>query len=80
MIVLGATALVGAFLTLLLPESLGSLTLQTVQDVDDLDKVTKPFFAYWSDKKLRTHLHKLTEEKGKANKQHSSSDLISTSI
>ena len=63
MIVMGSFALLGAALTVLLPESLGSLTVQTVRDVEDLEKVTKPFFSYWPDKKLKSHLHRLTEER-----------------
>ena len=56
LILMGCLALLGSALTTLLPETLGSLTVQSVADVDKLKTGTKPFFAYWSRSKLRTHL------------------------
>ena len=67
MLVMGTSALVAAFATIFLPESIGSLTVQTIEDVDNLKNVTKPFFAYWSDRKLKKHLDELTERKQMAN-------------
>lgn len=66
MIIMGSFALIAAFLSILLPESLGSLTVQTVEDVDNIRNVTKPFFSYWSDEKLRTHLEEQTKNKAAA--------------
>ena len=63
MVLMGTCALLGAGLTLWLPETLGSLTVQSVRDVEDLRIVTKPFFAYWSNERLKSHLSNLTEER-----------------
>jgi len=68
MMVMATCSLLAAFLTLALPESLGSLTVQTVKDVEDLRNgggVAKPFFAYWSSRKLKSHLDQLTEQRRK---------------
>ena len=63
MILIGSCALLAAFLTLLLPETLGSLTVQTVKDVENMNSVAKPFFKMWSGKKLSKHLQAQTVRK-----------------
>ena len=63
MILMGTCALLGSVATIWLPETLGSLTIQSVKDVDSLQEVTKPFFAVWSRKKLSRHLEHLTMKK-----------------
>ena len=63
MILMGTCALLGSVAAIWLPETLGSLTIQSVKDVDSLQEVTKPFFAVWSRKKLSRHLEHLTMKK-----------------
>ena len=60
MILMGSCALVGGALSTLLPETLGSLTVQSIKDVDDLKYYNKPFFSYWTDRRLKSHLKTLT--------------------
>lgn len=60
MILMGSGALLGGVLSTLLPETLGALTVQTIQDVDDLKYYNKPFFSYWSEQRLKSHLKTLT--------------------
>ena len=64
MILMGSCALLGSVVSIWLPETLGSLTIQSIQDVDSLHTVAKPSFAIWSHKKLSRHLEQLTMEKG----------------
>lgn len=71
MILMGVCALCGSVVTLWLPETLGSLTIQSTQDVDNLDTITKPFFAVWSGKKLTNHLQQLTEKQQDLNRDNS---------
>merc|ERR1719495_1187883 len=66
MILIGSCALLAGFLTLLLPETLGSLTVQTVKDVENMESVAKPFFQIWSDGKLKKHLQAQTESKSQS--------------
>ena len=61
MAVMGVCSLVGAFLSVFLPETLGSHTVQSISDVLALSQNTKPFFAYWSSQTLKTHLQKLNK-------------------
>ena len=61
MILIGSCAIIAGMLTLLLPETLGSLTIQTVKDVENLNSVAKPFFEIWSGTKLSRHLQAQTE-------------------
>ena len=56
MIVLGVCSLLGGLLTLLLPETLGTLLLEKIEDVDELRRDGKPFFGWWSKRKLKKHL------------------------
>ena len=63
MILIGSCALLAGVLTLLLPETLGSLTVQTVHDVENMGSVAKPFFHIWSDRKLKSHLQAQTASK-----------------
>ena len=64
LVLMGSLALLGSALTTLLPETLGSLTVQTVEDVDNLRNQTKPFFVYWSRQKLKDHLQSLMNNRG----------------
>ena len=54
LVVLGLTALSGGILAIWLPETLGVPLMETLQEVDELDGAeTKPFFEWWSKKRLR---------------------------
>ena len=55
---MGACSIAGGFLAILLPETLGSNLCETMQDVEELGKDSKPFFAWWSTKDLKEHLEK----------------------
>ena len=63
MILMGAFALLGGVASMYLPETLGSLTIQSLRDVDNLETTTKPFLAYWTGKKLSKHLQLQTAKK-----------------
>ena len=76
MILMGTCALVGSVVTLWLPETLGSLTIQSMEDVDNLDTITKPFFAVWSGKKLTKHLQQLTVKQQKSDLNQESSTIV----
>ena len=68
MIIMGGSALVGGILTLLfLPETLGSLMLESNHEVENLNMHTKPFFSWWSRERLKKHLDILTHEKTQKN-------------
>jgi len=56
--VLGTAALVGGFLSLLLPETLGSRLPETISDVEALKKNSKSFFSCWTKKRLVNELEK----------------------
>ena len=65
MIVMGVCSLIGAFITLLLPETLGTVLCETNDDLIDLKRDGKPFFAWWTKKKLQIHLDTVMSRKGK---------------
>ena len=64
MIVMGVCSLVGGLLTLLLPETLGTLLCKNIEDLSDLKRDGKPFFAWWTKKKLQSHLDMVISRKG----------------
>ena len=66
MIVMGVCSLIGALITLLLPETLGTVLCETNDDLIDLKRDGKPFFAWWTKKKLQSHLDAVTSRKGKS--------------
>ena len=66
MIVMGVCSLIGAFITLLLPETLGTVLCETNDDLIDLKRDGKPFFAWWTKKKLQSHLDAVMSRKGKS--------------
>ena len=63
MIVMGVCSLVGGMLTLLLPETLGTLLIEKTEDIEDLKSDGKPFFAFWSKRKLQKHLDAIISRK-----------------
>ena len=60
---MGVCSLVGGMLTLLLPETLGTLLIENTEDIDDLKSDGKPFFAFWSKRELQTHLDAVVSRK-----------------
>ena len=67
MIIMGGSALLGGILTLLLPETLGSLMLESIDEIENLKVNSKPFFSWWSNERLRKHLDELAHQKGQPN-------------
>ena len=63
MIIMGGSAIMGGILTLWLPETLGSLMLESIQEIDHLKINSKPFFSLWSKERLRKHLDELQTKK-----------------
>ena len=64
MIVMGVCSLIGGLLTLLLPETLGTHLCENIEDINDLRRDGKPFCAWWSKRKLQTHLNMVISRKG----------------
>ena len=64
MIVMGVCSMTGGLLTLILPETLGTILCEKMEDLDDLKRDGKPFFACWTKRKLQTHLDLVIQRKG----------------
>ena len=67
MIIMGGSAISGGILTLLLPETLGALLPETLEEVNQLKNNDKGFFQCWSKATLKTQMKALNEEKHKDN-------------
>ena len=63
MLVLGSCSILGGVLSLLLPETLGSLLPETITDVQSLKNNNKKFFECWSKSKLRSRIEELENAK-----------------
>ena len=63
MLFMGACAIFGGFLSLLLPETLGSPMMKSLDELDDLSSRTKPMLKWWSTAKLKEQLEKNTKER-----------------
>ena len=63
MLVLGSCSILGGVLSLLLPETLGSLLPETITDVQSLKNNNKKFFECWSKAKLRSRIEELENAK-----------------
>ena len=63
MIVLGVCSFIGGLLSLLLPETLGTILCEKIEDLEDLKRDGKPFFAWWTKKKLQNHLDVVLQRK-----------------
>ena len=61
---MGVCSLIGGLLTLLLPETLGTLLCENIEDINNLKRDGKPFFAWWSNQKLQAHLDMVIRKKG----------------
>ena len=64
MIVLGVCSFTGGILTLLLPETLGTTLCEKMEDLEDLKKDGKPFFTWWTKRKLQAHLDSVIQRNG----------------
>ena len=67
MIIMGSAAICGGILTLLLPETLGALLPETLEEVNQLKNNDKGFFQCWSKATLKARMKELNEEKHKDN-------------
>ena len=56
MVVLGLCSLIAGLLTLVLPETLGTHLIETIDECDNLAQNGKPFFDCWSKRTLECHL------------------------
>ena len=63
MLVLGSCSLVAGLLTLALPETLGTLLVEHIEEVHELKQDGKPFFSCWSESTLKSHLEAITYRK-----------------
>ena len=63
MLVLGSCSLIAGLLTLALPETLGTLLVEHIDEVHELKQDGKPFFACWSDSTLQEHLESVIYRK-----------------
>ena len=77
MLVLGLCSLISGLLTLALPETLGTVLVEHIDEVHELKQDGKPFFACWSDSTLEEHLERvINRKKGEPeNKRLSCSDI-----
>ena len=66
MIVLGVCSFTGGILTLLLPETLGTILCEKIEDLEDLKRDGKPFFTWWTKRKLQAHLDSVIQRNGTA--------------
>ena len=48
----------------MLPETLGTLLCENMDDLEDLKRDGKPVFAWWSKDKLQKHLEVVMRRKG----------------
>ena len=64
MIVMGVCSLTGGMLTLLIPETLGTTLCEKINDLEDLKRNGKPFFAWWTKRKLQEHLDSVIQRNG----------------
>ena len=59
---MGGSAICGGILSLLLPETLGALLPETLDQVGQLKDNDKGFFQCWSKAKLEAKMHQRTEK------------------
>ena len=63
---MGLCSIIGGILAIFLPETLGSNLCETIEDVGELGKDSKPFFAWWSKKDLKEHMERQQAKKANA--------------
>ena len=59
MLILGSCSILGAMLSLLLPETLGVLLPETIEDMEAFKHNDKKFFECWTKTKLNTRIEAL---------------------
>lgn len=62
LIIMGSSAFVGSALSLFLPETLGALLPETMEEIDHLKANKKSFFSCWSKKALRARMEELNRD------------------
>ena len=65
---MGGSAICGGFLSLLLPEPLGALLPETLEDIGNLKNNDKGFFQCWSKATLKARMDKLAAANQKPTK------------
>ena len=77
MFVLGSCSLIAGILTLALPETLGTLLVEHIEEVHELKQDGKPFFSCWSQSTLQKHIEGILYRKKSApeNKRLTSSSI-----
>ena len=63
MFVLGMCSLLAGVITIFLPETLGNLLIEDINDIHNLKRDGKPFFSFWSEDTLNKHLEDLNKNK-----------------
>ena len=63
MFVLGLCSLIAGVLTLALPETLGTLLVERIEEVHELKEDGKPFFSCWSESTLEKHIERINTRK-----------------
>ena len=63
MFVLGLCSLIAGVLTLALPETLGTLLVERIEEVHELKRDGKPFFSFWSAQTLDKHIERINNRK-----------------
>ena len=63
MLVLGSCSLTAGLLTLALPETLGTLLVERIEEVHELKQDGKPFFTCWSTSTLQKHTESIVNRK-----------------
>ena len=59
---MGGSAICGGFLSLLLPEPLGAVLPETLEDIGNLKNNDKGFFQCWSKATLKARMDKLAAQ------------------
>ena len=63
MLSLGICSLLAGVITIFLPETLGSLLLEDIDEIHNLKRDGKPFFSFWSEDTLNNHLEIVKKKK-----------------
>ena len=63
MFVLGMCSLLAGIIILFLPETLGNILIEDINEVKNLKRDGKPFFSFWSENTLNDHMETLLNRK-----------------
>ena len=64
-LILGGCAIFGGILSLILPETLGTPLMLSLDELDGLSKRTKPMLKWWTKKELKVSLERNTKARDK---------------